>query len=168
MSFVMAEAEQARAPSDDAAERAGTVSLWRHRDFLLMWGGQSVSELGSSVTALALPLTAVLVLRATTFEVGLLTAATYAAFLLIALPAGAVVDRVAAKRRLMLGCDAARTLIIGSIPIAAALGALTLGQLFALGSLGGVAGGASSGFLGRRIGSARIIWVSMLVFGLPA
>jgi MFS family permease len=134
----MAEAEQARAPADDSAARARTANLWRHRDFLLLWSGQSVSELGSAVTVLALPLTAVVVLRASTFEVGLLTAATYAAFLLIALPAGAVVDRVAAKRRLMLGCDAARMLIIGSIPVAAAFGALTLGQLFAVAVLAGV------------------------------
>jgi MFS family permease len=134
----MAEAEQARAPADDAAARAETASLWKHRDFLRLWGGQTVSELGSAVTVLALPLTAVVVLRASTFEVGLLTAATYAAFLLIALPAGAVVDRVAAKRRLMLGCDAARMLIIGSIPVAAAFGVLTLGQLYAVALLSGV------------------------------
>ena len=68
-------------------------SLWRHRDFLLLWAGQSVSEAGSAVTVLALPLTAVVVLRASTFQVGLLSAATTAAFLVVALPAGAVVDR---------------------------------------------------------------------------
>jgi MFS family permease len=62
-----------------------------------------------------LPLTAVVVLRASVFQVGLLSAATTIPFLLIALPAGLVVDRLA-KRRLMIGCDAARMLIIGSVP----------------------------------------------------
>jgi Na+/melibiose symporter-like transporter len=113
------------------------VSLWRHRDFLLLWSGQSISEIGSSITSLALPLAAVIVLKASAFQVGLLTAATYASFALIALPAGAIVDRIA-KRRLLIACDAARMIIIGSVPVAAALGALTLGQLYVVALLAGV------------------------------
>ena len=89
---------------------------------MLLWGGQAVSEMGSAVTLLALPLTAVVVLHASTLQVGVLTALATAAFLVIALPADAVVDRLP-KRRLMLVCDAARMLIIGSVPLAAALGA---------------------------------------------
>jgi MFS family permease len=112
-------------------------TLWRHRNFLLLWSGQTVSEMGSAVTQLALPLTAVVVLRASTFEVGALTAAGYAAFAVIALPAGAIVDR-RAKRRVMIWCDAARMLIIGSVPLAAAFGALTLGQLYAVAVTAGV------------------------------
>ena len=76
-------------------------TLWRHRNFLLLWGGQTVSEIGSAVTLLALPLTAVVVLRASTFEVGLLTSAATLAFAVIALPAGAIVDRHT-KRWLMI------------------------------------------------------------------
>jgi MFS family permease len=113
------------------------TSLWRHRNFLLLWSGQSVSEIGSSVTQLALPLTAVVVLRASTFQVGLLTSASTLAFALIALPAGALVDRWA-KRRLMIWCDVARMVIIGSVPLAAALGMLTLGQLYAVAVTAGV------------------------------
>lgn len=111
--------------------------LWRHRDFLLLWGGQSVSEMGSAVTTLALPLTAVVVLRASTFQVGLLASAATAAFLVVALPAGAVVDRLA-KRRLMLSCDLGRMLVIGSIPLTAAFGLLTMGQLYAVALLAGL------------------------------
>ena len=118
------------------AQRARS-SLWRHRDFLLLWGGQSVSEVGSAVTVLALPLTAVVVLRASTLQVGLLSAAATAAFLAVALPAGAVVDRLA-KRNLMLACDAARLLIIGSVPVAAAFGVLTMAQLYAVALLAGL------------------------------
>ena len=112
-------------------------TLWRQRNFLLLWSGQTVSEMGSAVTQLALPLTAVVVLRATTFQVGALTAAATLAFALIALPAGAIVDR-RTKRGLMIWCDLARMLIIGSVPLAAAFGALTLGQLYAVAIAAGV------------------------------
>jgi hypothetical protein len=93
--------------------------------------------MGSAVTQLALPLTAVVVLQASTFQVGLLTSAATAAFALIALPAGALVDRWA-KRRLMIWCDVARMVIIGSVPVAAALHVLTLGQLYAVAVTAGV------------------------------
>ena len=76
-------------------------------------------------------------LRAAKFQVGLLSAATTLPFLLIALPAGIVVDRIA-KRWLMIGCDAARMVIIASVPLAAAFGALTLAQLYAVALLSGV------------------------------
>jgi MFS family permease len=104
---------------------------------MLLWTGQTVSEIGSAITLLALPLTAVVVLRATTFQVGLLSSAATAAFALIALPAGAIVDR-RAKRRLMIWCDLGRMLIIGSVPVAGALGVLTMGQLYAVAVTAGV------------------------------
>ena len=113
-------------------------SLWRHRDFMMLWAGQSISEIGSAVTIVALPLTAVVLLHASTFEVGLLAAAGTACFLLVALPAGLVVDRIA-KRRLMIICDAARMLILGSVVVAAAFGVLTMVQLFAVALLTGLA-----------------------------
>ncbi|MGN6792693.1 MAG: MFS transporter [Streptosporangiaceae bacterium] len=127
----------AAAPDDDAPELTSR-SLWRHRDFMLLWTGQAISEIGSAVTIVALPLVAVVLLNATTFEVGLLSAATTVCFLLVALPAGLIVDRVA-KRRLMIVCDIARMLILGSVVVAAALGALTMAQLFAVGFLTGLA-----------------------------
>ncbi len=129
----------------EAADTESTVGqavsrprgLWRHRDFMLLWGGQTISEMGSAVTQLALPLVAVVALKASTFEVGLLTAASTLAFALIALPAGAIVDRHA-KRRVMIGCDVARLVIIGSVPVAWAAGVLTLAQLYAVALAGGV------------------------------
>src|SRR5689334_7119522 len=86
-------------------------SLWRHRDFMLLWTGQAVSEIGSAVTIVALPLVAVVLLHASPFQVGLLSAATTVCFLLVALPAGLIVDRVP-KRRLMISCDVARMLLL--------------------------------------------------------
>ena len=117
------------------ADTAG--GLWRQRDFLLLWGGQTVSEMGSAVTQLALPLTAVVLLAASTFEVGLLSAAATLAFAVIALPAGALVDR-RPKRGIMIACDAARLLIIGSVPVAWAAGFLTMWQLYAVALTAGV------------------------------
>jgi MFS family permease len=112
-------------------------TLWQHADFMRFWAGQSVSQIGSAVTTLVLPLTAIAVLKASAFEVGLLTAATYTAFIFIALPAGAIVDR-RAKRKIMIWCDLARLVIIGSVPLATLLGVLTLAQLFAVALVAGV------------------------------
>ncbi|MFB7334287.1 MFS transporter [Streptomyces adustus] len=112
-------------------------SLWRQRDFMLLWSGQTASEMGSAITQLALPLVAVVALNASTLEVGLLTAATTAAFALIALPAGALVDR-GSKRSIMIVCDVLRLLIIGSVPVAAAFGTLTMAQLYLVAAAAGV------------------------------
>src|SRR3712207_6625395 len=62
--------------------------LWRHADFRRLWAAQSVSLLGSEITALALPLMAVLALNASPGEMGLLAAAGTAPFLLCSLPGG--------------------------------------------------------------------------------
>ncbi len=115
----------------------GRLPLWRQRNFALLWTGQTVSLTGSAVTTVALPLAAISLLGASAFEVGLLTAATYAAFIFVALPAGVVVDRMT-KRKIMLWCDSSRLVIIGSVPVAAALHRLTLGQLYAVALVAGV------------------------------
>jgi len=98
---------------------------------MLMWTGQAVSEVGSQVTLLALPLLAALTLHATTFEIAALSAATSAAFLLVALQAGALVDRLS-KRRVMVRSDVLRALALATVPAAKALGLLTIWQLYAV------------------------------------
>ena len=97
--------------------------------FPAVWGGEPVSELGSQISLLAIPLLAVNSLHATAFEMGLLTAAWTATFLIVGLPAGVWVDHVR-RRRLMIATDLGRFLALGSIPIAYAVGGLTLVQLF--------------------------------------
>lgn len=111
-------------------------SLWRHRNFLLVWGGQTFSEFGSSISGFALTYLAVKSLNASTFQVSLLSACVTVAFLVIGLPAGAWVDRWS-KRKTMLLADVGRTLLIGSIPLAYALGWLTLAQLFVVAIVSG-------------------------------
>ncbi len=111
--------------------------LLRHRDFRLLWGGETVSELGSQVSLIAIPLLAVRTLDATTFEMGLLTAASTAAFLIVGLPAGVWVDRVR-RCRVMIGADLGRALVLGSVPVAYAVGGLTLVQLFVVALTSGI------------------------------
>ena len=111
--------------------------LRRNRDFLLLWGGQTVSEVGSQISVLALPLVALVVLKASALQVALLSAAATSAFLLIALPAGVLVDRLP-RRRLMLWCDLARVVLLGSVPVAQVAGVLTLGQLYGVALLSSV------------------------------
>jgi len=106
-------------------------SLWRHRDFMLLWTGQTVSEMGSSVTLLALPLLAVSTLHASTFQVAVLAAAGNAAFLLVALQAGALIDRWR-KKRVMVWSDLLRGALLVTVPLARLLGVLTLAQLYAV------------------------------------
>jgi MFS family permease len=106
--------------------------------FRRLWFGQTVSEFGSEVTTLALPLAAVLVLHASTFQVGLLTTAGFAGFLLIGLPAGVWVDRVR-RKPVMIAADVIRALVLASIPVAYGLGVLTLAQLYVVTFICGVA-----------------------------
>ena len=110
--------------------------LWRNRDFLRLWGGQTVSRFGSQVTDLALPFVAIVVLRATTFEVAALGVVDFLPFVLLSLPAGVWVDRLR-RRPILIAADWGRATVLGSVPIAYALGVLTLGQLFVVGFLTG-------------------------------
>ncbi|MGW4520420.1 MFS transporter [Amycolatopsis sp. NPDC004378] len=112
--------------------------LWGNRDFRLLWTGETTSMLGSMVASTALPLVAVVTLGASTFQVALLTAVAWVPWLVIGLPAGAWVDRLA-KRPVMLTCNAVSMAVFGSVPLAAAFGALTMPYLIAAALLGGVA-----------------------------
>ena len=111
--------------------------LLRHRDFRLLWGGETVSELGSQVSLLAIPLVAINTLAATPFQMGALAAASTAAFLAIGLPAGVWADRLR-RRRVMIGSDLGRILALGSIPVTYVLGVLSLPQLYIVALASGV------------------------------
>jgi MFS family permease len=110
--------------------------LWRNRDFLFLWSAQSVSQVGSQVTGLALPLAAILVIHASTFEVAALNVVDVLPFALFSLPAGVWVDRLR-RRPLMIAADWGRAAALGSIPVVYAFGALTLGQLYLVGFVAG-------------------------------
>ncbi|MCU1615859.1 MAG: Major facilitator superfamily permease [Frankiales bacterium] len=114
------------------------ATLWRHRDFRQLWAAETVSQVGTQVTQLALPVVAVTLLAATPFEMGVLTALETAAFLLIGLPAGAWVDRWR-RRRVLVANDLVRAVALASLPLAWALRALSLPQLFAVAAITGTA-----------------------------
>ena len=102
--------------------------LWHHRAFLLFWSGETVSLFGTQVTLLALPLTAVLALHATATQLGLIRFVEAAPYVLCTLVFGAWVDRRRRKPVLILA-NAARAVLIGLVPLLAALHALRLSLL---------------------------------------
>ena len=108
---------------------ASADSLWRDRDFLPFWAAHAVSLAGTQVTALALPLTAVLLLDASAGQVGLLRAAEAVPVLLISLAAGAWTDRIQ-RRPLMIAADLSRAAILCGIPLAALCGVLRIELLY--------------------------------------
>jgi MFS family permease len=112
------------------------LSLWRNGDFLRLWSAQTISQFGSQITVLALPLAAILVLDASAFEVAALTTVEWAPWLLFSLPAGAWVDRLP-RRRVLVATDLGRAVALLSIPVAYALDALTLWQLYGVGFVAG-------------------------------
>lgn len=111
-----------------AIGRARPASLWRNRDFLLLWFGQAISHIGSQISQLAFP-ALFLALTGSPAQTGLMTATRALPYVLFGLPAGALIDRWD-RRRVMLICDAGRALALGSIPLAMALDALSSAQLY--------------------------------------
>ena len=118
-------------------EERASRPLWRNRDFLLLWSGQSVSTLGTGVSTFALPLL-VLAITHSPALAGLMTAVRQAPYLLFSLPAGALIDRWD-RKLVMICCDAVRWLALGSVPLAFALGHLTLAQVYVVAFVEGTA-----------------------------
>jgi MFS family permease len=114
-----------------------TGGLWRHGDFLKLWSAETVSQFGTQVSQLAIPLTAVIVLHASAFEVAALGTVEFLPFILFTLPAGVWVDRLP-RRPILIAGDFGRAVLLGSIPIAYGAGELTLTQLYVVGFLVGV------------------------------
>ena len=111
--------------------------LWRHRDFLNLWTAETVSQLGSQISQIGLPLVAIIVLEASAFEVALLGVIEFAPFILISLPAGVWVDRLR-RKPILVTADLGRALLLASIPVAYWLDALTIWQLYVVGFVVGV------------------------------
>lgn len=106
-------------------------SLWQNPDFLHLWTAETISQFGSQISIVAIPLLAVFMLHATPFEMGLLATAGSLPFLLIGLVAGAWVDRLP-KRPLMIATDLGRSFCLMLIPVSAALDLLSFWLLLAI------------------------------------
>ena len=111
--------------------------LWKNRDFMRFWSGQTVSQFGNQFTILALPTIAILVVHASIFQVGLLGAIEFLAFPTIGLFVGVWVDRFS-RRPILIACNVGRLTSLSSIPMAFLLNGLSLYQLFAVAGVNGV------------------------------
>ena len=113
-----------------------TTPLRRNRDFQLLWIGQTLSALGSRVSALAFPLL-VFVTTGSPAKAGIVVFAGTLPLLLFTLPAGVIVDRLD-RKRVMIACDTARALALGSIPIAIGFDRLTFAHVVAVAAIDGI------------------------------
>jgi predicted MFS family arabinose efflux permease len=111
-------------------------ALWRDSGFVKLWAANAVSQLGTQVSVLALPLAALYILKASALGVSLLRAFAVLPFVVFSLPAGVWIDRVR-RRPLMIVADAGRALAMASIPVAFWLGHLTMLQLYAVAAVHG-------------------------------
>jgi MFS family permease len=125
--------------ADEAAQAKPepAASLLRSRNFLLLWSGQTVGELGSRISSVAVPMLAAGTLHASVFQVSLLTFLAWLPYLLFSLPAGIAADRFD-QRRLMIVCDLGRMALMGSLPVVALVWELHLWYLYAVVGLSGV------------------------------
>lgn len=105
-------------------------SLWRNRDFVLLWSGQVVSVLGTRITTVAYPLL-VLALTHSPVQAGIVAFAGTLPYLLFQLPAGGFVDRWNRKTAMVV-CDCCRGLAMGSLGVALLVGHATVGQIVAV------------------------------------
>lgn len=135
-------------------------SLWRHHDFLRLWTGQTISQLGSVVTRTALPLVALLVLGAGPTEMAALVVASSAGVLLVGLVAGVWVDRLR-RRPILIVTDLARAALLFAVPAAFLLQALRLELLylvaFLVSSLGTLFTSAYYAYLPSLVGVERVL-----------
>ena len=134
--------------------------LWRNGDFVRLWSSLTITHFGGQVTFLALPLSAALMLDATPFEMGVLTALEALPFPLFGLFAGVLVDR-ARKLPIIIWSDIARGLALLAVPICAWLGVLSMTVLYAVGflvGLGSVLGWpAYQVFMTERVGRDNLV-----------
>lgn len=120
------------------APAPGGPSLWHHADFLRFWTGDTISQFGSQITQLALPLVAALILQVTPFEFALLGTLEMLPFLLISLPAGVWVDRLR-RRPILIGADLVRAVALATIPLAFFTGNLSIWLLYVVAIVQGLA-----------------------------
>lgn len=119
------------------AQRRSGGLLW-HRDFRLLWTGETISWVGDFMAVVALPLLAVKALHASSFAVGMIVAAGFLPWLVIGLPVGAWIDRMP-TRPVMVASDLISAVLYASVAVSAWAGVLTLGQLITVALLAGTA-----------------------------
>jgi MFS family permease len=110
--------------------------MWQNLDFRKLWIANSISSLGTQITFLALPLTAITLLHASPVQMGILTACGTLPYLVMGLPAGVWVDRLR-RRPILITADIGRAVLLGMIPLLAVLGILHIVHLYLVAFLTG-------------------------------
>ncbi len=126
-------AEQAVEAIATDDENSGILA---NRDFAKLWLGETISDIGSQVTQFTLPLVAIITLKATVLEVGLLNALRFVPFIVVAVAAGVVLDR-RRRRPVLIVCSLASAVTIGLIPLSSSAGFLSLGLVYTVALLVG-------------------------------
>jgi MFS family permease len=139
----------------------GTARLERDAAFAPLWAAESISKMGDAVSAVAMPLIAILALGAGPPELAALGHAQVLPILLLGLPAGAWVDGRRRKRPLMVTADLTRAAVTASVPVAWALGGLTFVHLWlallANAALGTVYDVGFAAYVPRMVGRSRLV-----------
>ncbi|WP_242891032.1 MFS transporter [Actinomadura litoris] len=159
------------APADPVPEPASEPSIFRDPGFRWLFSAALVSKIGAQVSYIAIPLIAVTKLDASSGQVGLLGALSFAAFLLVGLPAGAWVDRMR-RRRVMITAQVSRAALMATVPVAWALDGLTMYQLYAVVLVSGVGTVfddiAAQSYLPHVVGRDRLVAANTGVSSLNA
>jgi MFS family permease len=141
-------------------------SLWRDRAFLLFWLGRIISVAGSILTSVVLPIL-IFQLTGSALRTALLAAFTVLPYLCFGLFAGVLADR-ADRRRLMVLCDLINAALLGSIPLAAAFGLLTVAHIYVVALLSATAfvwfDAANFGALPALVGRERILQANSAIW----
>jgi MFS family permease len=134
--------------------------LWRNPDFMRLWVAQAISDFGSYISQLALPITAAVMLHATPMQMGVLSAIEVLPFALFCLHAGVLIDRTR-RMPLMMARDLLCAAALLTVPVAAWLGVLTMPVLWLVGFLvmsGEVFGGsAHQSYVATLVGKDRLV-----------
>jgi MFS family permease len=141
-------------------KRVPSTGLWRSRDFLNLWCADSISQFGNQISALAIPLIAVLTLHASPLAVGLLTAAGQTPSLLFSLLAGAWIDRFR-RRPVLIAANLSSAATLALVPLAAVLDIISIPLLCAItflaGTLAIVFDLAYTSYLPRLVGREHLV-----------
>lgn len=132
----MAAEQVAQDAAPQAAPPRRRDSVLSNADFTKLWVGETISLIGSQLTQFAMPLVAILTLKATVFEVGVLNALRFIPVIVVAIFAGVWLDH-RRRRPVLVGCALGNAVLIGLIPIASVTGLLTIGLLYAVAVLAG-------------------------------
>ncbi|MDQ7988164.1 MAG: MFS transporter [Candidatus Dactylopiibacterium sp.] len=143
-----------------STSRSAPVSLWRDANFLRLFLANALSALGTAVTLMALPLTAVKLLDASATEMGVLVACELLPFVTLGLPAGVWIDR-ASKRRLAVLFNFVAAAGLALVPLGYELGFLSMAVLYGVGfvvsTTEAIGGSATQVMVTLLVGRERLV-----------